>query len=64
MNKPAEKLTGLAAAGVAIPAAFAGNWELFATSVVLGVLPALVTGWVDVGGLNGLRELFWRGRRR
>lgn len=63
MNRPAEKITGLAAVGAAIPAAFAGNWEVFTTAVVLGVIPATVTGWQQAGGCQGVYERLRWGRR-
>lgn len=63
-NRPAEKTTAALGVAAAIAAAFSSNWEQVVTAVVLGVIPSLVTTWVEVGGFNGLKELFWQGRRK
>lgn len=63
-NRPAEKTTAALGVAAAIAAAFSSNWEAFTTAVVIGIAPAIVTGWVEVGGFAGLKELFWSGRRK
>lgn len=64
MKRPAETVTGGLGAGAAIGAAFAGNWEQFVTAIILGVLPGVVTGIVELGGCQGIYEKLRWGRRK
>lgn len=61
MTRPAEKITLGAATATAITGAFAGNWEVVVTSLVIGVLPAAVTFVVNNGGIRGVAARLWRG---
>ena len=66
MKRPAETTT-VGAAFVAV-IAMAIGWtptaeETVAVTVLLGLAPAIVTGWVAFGGLFGIWSLFLRGRR-
>jgi ABC-type glycerol-3-phosphate transport system permease component len=62
-NRPAETATAGLGAGAAIAAAFASDWQTFATAIVLGILPGAVTFWVVNGGLGGICDLFLKGKR-
>lgn len=62
-RRPAETTTAVGAV-VAAYAIVAGASQELAAALVLtvGVLPALVTGLVDAGGIAGIARKLWRGR--